>query len=262
MKKLLPVLPLVTLSLLAAACQGEPAPAAVAAPQAPAQPAAAAVPEGPPLWCAPAKCACQDGEEIKEEPGSFQSCKLAADTVIQGIKVKGGGSSTTSFNRDGVLTGFDLVEPQLIGGVECCCAGVQLYAAGKVKSCYVKTTQIVGGVPCTGSISFNQDGTLHRCKTAAAVRFENFEAPEGTWITLYDGTNAVDRFENGDAVLTVDGQPCQGYFNYLHRSGKLRKCELAEGRKIAGKAHAKGSAVCFDEAGKVVECSTMSFVSL
>jgi hypothetical protein len=265
MKNLFAIALMASASVWLVACSDRKAPTPSPAPVDAAAAAAAAEPEprGPQLWCAPNKCNCLEGKEIKEEPGTFQRCRLAEDTVVQGIKIAGGTRySETQFNQEGVLIAFSLPEPVKIGGIECCCAGVELYDRDKVKSCYVKTTQTVDGVACKGSIKLKKDGKLHRCQTAEAVKFDNFEAPAETWITRYDEGNAVDRFENGTNVLTVDGYPCKGFFNYLHPNGKIRKCELAEDRKIEGKAYTAGTSVCFSDAGKVIECSLMSFVSM
>ena len=249
------------------ACGGEEAPAD----KAPADPAAAAdkaAPEAPAAapadarWCQPEKCSCMEGKEIVEGKAEFQHCNLTADATIQGVKVKGGEHSMTLFNKEGMLTGFDLAEPHTFGDIECKGASVRLIAPDKVRSCYMTKPHEVAGIKCDGNLSMNEDGTVHRCKLSEAMKFENFEATAGTWITFYDGTKLVDRFEVGDNAQEVDGHKCKGYMNYLHKNGKVRKCKLEAEEKIEGKKYEAGTDVCFDEAGKVVECSTMKFTTV
>ncbi len=259
MKTLANIFFVVGLSCLLTACggSGEDAPSGAAAAPTPVASAPAAAPVET-SWCQPAKCPCTDGKEIVEEKGKLQNCKIAENATVQGVKVKG----SISFNKEGVLTGFDLTEPHTFGNIECKGAGVRLYAPDKVKSCYITKPHEVAGIKCEGNLSINEDGSVHRCQLSEAMKFTNFDAPAKTWITFYDGTTLVDRFEVGGNVKDIDGHKCKGYMNYMHKNGKVRKCTLAEEETIEGKKYTASTDVCFDENGKVVECSTMTFVTI
>ena len=63
----------------------------------------------------------------------------------------------------------------------------------------------------------------------------------------------VDRFDVEQAI-EVDGKRCSGKGNYLHQSGKLKRCVLAEAATIDDTEHEAGAAVCFDQAGKSSDC--------
>lgn len=203
-------------------------------------------------WCK--ACKCKEGA-VDPSKGQ-QSCELTEDMEVQGYPVKAG---KIQFNKEGHMTRFALTKETKIGDVECKAKGsVELVKPGVLRSCYTNKTVAVSGVQCTGPVALHRGTTkLSRCQLAAAKKFGDLDIPKGSWVSLYE-SGKLERFEV-KVPIEVQGQKCKGYMNFLHESGKLAKCNLAEDAKIEGKDYEKGKSVCFGEDEKVTECNLLKF---
>lgn len=204
------------------------------------------------------QCKCKDGKAIETTAKAFQYCELVAPTTIQGYDVK---AARTGFDTKGAMLSFALAKPTKIGPVVCKADGnVTLSQPGVLKGCYTTETVEIDDVPCTGSIGLHvPSGKLSRCELAKPRAFGELTIPANSWVSLYESSGKLERFEI-KAPLEVQGHTCKGFTNYLHESGKLKKCNVADDVKIEGKDYKGGKdSVCFDEAGKVADCKTFSF---
>lgn len=207
-------------------------------------------------WCGAKPCPCKAGTERKSGD-KLSGCQLDAPATIQGLAVQ----KNVSFDSQGYLTQFDLAKEAKIGPVTCKAeTTVTAYGPGKLDGCYTNGTATIDDVACKGNISMTKSGKLRRCQLVEAKAFGDLQLKAEDWLTVYE-SGKPERFESGN-VIEVQGRKCKGYFNYLHESGKLKKCEVAEDTKLDGKDYKAGTAVCFDEQGKVADCSSMQFKTL
>jgi hypothetical protein len=135
---------------------------------------------------------------------------------------------------------------------------VSVYEKAKtLRECWVATPVTVDDATCTGGVTLYPDGKLLRCQLDAALKKNGVDMPKGAWIT-FTPSGAPKRIELPQGG-TLGAYKCKGYWNYVYESGKPKKCELADAATIGGAAKKAGETVCFDEGGKLVECSTLKF---
>lgn len=150
-----------------------------------------------------------------------------------------------------------------VGGGLVCRKGSTIGVYTKSKSiyeCWVTKPATVDGVSCTGGVSLFPDGKLRRCQLAGDLSRSGLTLPKGSWITFTDKGD-LRRLE----LLTptaVGPVTCKGYMNFVYPSGKPSRCELAQPATIDGQQKKATEVVCLDEAGKLMDCSKVSFSAL
>lgn len=204
--------------------------------------------EGP--WCGTQDCPC-DPASREEKDGHLVKCSLSERIVLQDFPVVG----DIEFNAKGSLLTFTLHEAHAIDGVRCRAgSAVRRFQSGKLKECSPDGVQPVDGIACSRTIALHLDGKLRRCELAEAHSFGDIQLPGRAWITLFP-SGELERFEAYGAAVEVQGIRCRGSFNYLFENGKLKKCMLADEATLGAKTFPAGTTVCFDDAGKTVDCS-------
>jgi hypothetical protein len=132
---------------------------------------------------------------------------------------------------------------------------VMIYPEGQIKQCWIQAPATIDGVTCKAGVTLSKDGRLLRCQLGAAKKLGGLELPKETWVSFYQPGGTFKRIEAGSGPLDLLGAKCKGAFNFLHPNGKLQRCELAENKTLDGKEYKVGQTVCFDDGGKVAECS-------
>jgi len=94
----------------------------------------------------------------------------------------------------------------------------------------------IGGVPCRGSATLDEDDRLLSCTLSRDADIGKAHLPEGTWVRFHPDGTIKYCFLPGDT--RIQGHVCRGkghdYMTTFHSSGSLRLCWLAEDETIQG----------------------------
>jgi hypothetical protein len=191
-------------------------------------------------------------------------CKGSSTTIdVEKLPCKERRPSSAMGVKEGFINCMSPSEDVDLGGGMICKKGasVGVYSTSKtLRECWVKVPVKVDGAQCTGGVQFYPNGKLRRCQLSAAYEKNKLALPKGSWIT-WSETGDPRRLELLQPTA-VGSYKCKGYMNYAWPSGKLQKCELAEPATIEGQVKKAKDVVCFEETGKLADCSKFTFGSL